>query len=172
MFQETHWRSASADRFVWNSLQNGRHLKKPNNSISATFRPKYSRVVMVCSYVLSSVLVSFCIYSLLSGTKLEFHWESLGGFGTLAICLVNMQASFLYWEFESTGLAEHYFWRKNVLPYASIVSVSAKRGQWLQIETNDDRAPLRVNPRHSNEFLLTLRQHALHADFQVISDTK
>jgi hypothetical protein len=117
---------------------------------------------MVCSYVLSSVLVSFCIDSLLSGKKLEFHWEASEALGR----------SLSAWEFEGTGLAEHYFWRKNVLQYASIVSVSAKRGQWLQIETKDDRAPIRVNPRRFNEFLLTLRQHGLHADFQVVSDTK
>jgi hypothetical protein len=146
--------------------------RKTNSSSRQRFRAKYSRVAMVCSYALSSVLVSFCIYGLVFGPKLEFHWESLGGLGTLAICLINMQVSFLYWEFEDTGLAEHYFWRKNILQYSSIVSVSAKRGQWLQIETNDGLGPVGINPRRFGEFLLALRQHAFHADFHIIPDTK
>jgi hypothetical protein len=144
----------------------------PIASSPQRFRPRYNRFAMVCSYALSSVFVSFSIYGLVFGPKLEFHWESLIGLGTLAICLINMQASFLYWEFEGTGLAEHHFWRKNILQYSTIVSVSGKRGQWIQIETNDGLGPVGINPRRFDEFLLALRQHALHADFHIIPDTK
>jgi hypothetical protein len=83
-----------------------------------------------------------------------------------------MQASFVSWEFEDTGLATHYFWRKSLLPYSSIVSVTVDRRRWIRIETTENPDPVNINPRCLDEFLLALKQHAPGADFQTAPQPK